>query len=197
MRTHTKTLIAAALTASFSIAISAIVETAHAAPGVIKIPIDTVVRSDEGVQTVLADVAVPSDLVGRTCTATYLDLNNTSRHPGNDLVLSTGDVSVTFAGVEDEPGQSTQASGNIVLGPSITVTLIMGPDTIFSADAELVVDCPDPPATSTTTTTTTTTTTEAPAPSTSTTTTTVPTEAGGIQESNPAQPVTAQPSFTG
>lgn len=136
----------------------------------INISIDTVVTADEGTITVLATADIPAELIGSSCTATAEAINQPSVHPGNDLIIASGDGSIVLANVEREAGVATKTEGTLTLGPTVTVSLRMGPDARFSAGLVVTIgdDC-TPPTTTTTTEPTTTTTTEPP-----TTTTEVP-----------------------
>ena len=86
-------------------------------------------------------------------------------------MVASGDSSVTLEDVERSRGVSTTANATMSLGDDITVTLIMGPDGVFSAGAtaSVVLDCAPPPTTTTTTTVAPTTTTTTVAPTTTTT----------------------------
>lgn len=118
----------------------------------INIPIDTVVRNVEaGTVVLLTDppVEVPSELVGQECTVVAQSKNQSSVHPGNDLLVETGDSQVLIADVEAKPGATVNAIGTVVLSSEITVSLVMGPDEVFSAGVDVLVDCA-PGATTTT-----------------------------------------------
>lgn len=118
----------------------------------INVPIDTVLRNIEaGTVVLLTDppIEVASDLVGRECTAVARSKNQSSVHPGNDLLVETGDSEVLIQDVEAVPGATVNASGTVVMGSEITVSLIMGPDEVFSAGIDVLVDCA-PGATTTT-----------------------------------------------
>jgi hypothetical protein len=123
----------------------------------IDIPIDTVVRADAGDVVLLTDppVEVPSELVGRECVVVAQSENQSSVHPDNHLLVETGDSTVLIEDVESEPGATVNASGSVVLGENISVSLIMGPDGVFSAGIFVRVDCA-PGSTTTTPTSTTT-----------------------------------------
>ena len=62
-------------------------------------------------------------------------------HPDNDLIIRSGTSEVVLQNVEDVPGGSVEAAGTLVLGPEVTVTLHMGPDAVFSAGLDVVIDC--------------------------------------------------------
>jgi len=131
----------------------------------ISISIDTVVTADEGTITVLATADIPPELIGSSCTAAAKAVNQPSVHPGNDLIVASGEGSIVLADVEREAGATTTTEGTLTLGPTVTVSLRMGPDARFSAGLVVTIgeDC-TPPTTTTTTTEPTTTTTAAPSP---------------------------------
>ena len=147
------------------------------------VPIDTVVRSEPGAETVLAQLDVEADLVGATCQIGIDAHNQESVHPNNDLVIRSGGASAVLADVEGESGADTIGSATLTLGDTVTVALVMGSDGVFSGGFELAFDCgpgstgseTSVPATTiadtTTTTTATATTTTTIADSTTTTTT--------------------------
>ena len=125
-------------------------------PGLVEIPIGTVVRSAPGVATLLGGAPVPEDLVGTSCGVTTRAENNESVHPGNDLVVASGTDSVTLFDVEGSSGKVTTANSPLTLGTDVRITLTMGSDGVFSggASASVVVDCTPPTTTSTVPTTT-------------------------------------------
>ena len=170
--------------------------TAGAEPERIEITIDSrtvqpgrnVVWAPEGSVVRLATYNVPEHLQGRQCPGAWVDQNNESIHPDNDIVVTTGGATFRVENVEDEAGALRVEVGNPVLGPTITVDLEMGPDEIFSATAVVVVECPDvpPPTTTAPPTTTEPPTTTAPPASTEAPTTTAP--------ATTAPPTTAPPA---
>ncbi|HEY5889370.1 MAG TPA: hypothetical protein VIW94_01550 [Acidimicrobiia bacterium] len=139
----------------------------------ITIPITTLVHAQPGSSTLLASVPT-GDQEGLECFVTAEAQNQTSVHPNNDLVVASGAQSVVLENVESTPGGVVEADGTLTLGPTVTVTLIMGPDHEFSAGITILIDCT--PGSTTTTTEATTTTSEATTTTTeATTTTTEPT----------------------
>jgi hypothetical protein len=160
------------LLAAFTLTVVA-VTGASAAPAIV-IPIDTVVRAPYESITRLAEIDVPSDLVGYTCTGFATAVNQDSVHPNNDLILTSGETTAVLDDVEGSPNKVTPASGTLTLGDSITVDLLMGKDGVFSGGMAIVIDtnCTAPTTTTTTTTTTKPTPPITP-PSTPTTTTTL------------------------
>jgi hypothetical protein len=135
----------------------------------IGIPLDTVVRGAAGSEHVLASEEVPPDLVGSECRVAASAINQESIHPGNDLVISSNGDQLVLEDVEGEAFGERAVEGSLTLGVELTVTLVMGPDGVFSAGMEVEVRCPTPETTTTTEPTMTTTTIDA-----ATTTTTAP-----------------------
>ena len=118
----------------------------------ITIPIDTIVRGEAGSQHVLRSVDVPVESRGETCQATAVARNQDSEHPDSDLLISSA-TSVEILDVENQAYGAVFSGGLITLGESITVTLTLGPDRVFSAGLDVEIDCPPftPPTTTTTT----------------------------------------------
>jgi len=134
-----------------AVACFAVLGTSAAFAAEFDIPIDTVVRAPFDSYTVLADVETPEELVGSSCVSIAVAANQDSVHVGNDLIIATGDSSVTLADVERAPDVSTPAAGEITLGERVTVTLHMGIDEVFSGGIVIVIgsNCapPTPPTT--------------------------------------------------
>jgi uncharacterized repeat protein (TIGR01451 family) len=124
---------------------------------VIEISIDTVVTAREGSITLLSTTNTPPDLIGMTCIGIARATNQPSVHPGNDLIVASGDDSIVLEDVEREPGAVTTAEALLTLGPSVTVSLRMGPDGIFSGGLVFSIGECAPPTTTTTEASTTTT----------------------------------------
>jgi len=139
------------------------------------IPLDTVVYIPWDSSRLLATEPVPEEFAGHSCGVSGISRNQDSVHPDNDLIIGSGASEVILENVEDEPGETLHAAGTLVLGTEVTVTLHMGPDAIFSAGIDVVIDCTEvtPTTIETTTTSTTllTTTTSTSIPGVETTTT--------------------------
>ncbi len=155
----------ASLIAVFAPAASAAIDIA--------IPIDTVIHAPVGSETLLATVS-SGDLVGQQCSVSADAVNQNSVHPGNDLVVASDASSVLLENVEGVSNGTVHADGILTLSDTITVTLVMGPDHVFSAGITVLIDCDGTTTTTSTTTTTTTSTTSTT--TTTTTTTTTPTQ---------------------
>jgi hypothetical protein len=168
--------------AAVAMFVSILAMAASAAPGFeVTIPVDTVVRAPEGSITDFEPVVqVPEENQGQECSVVAHAQNQGSVHPDNDLLVTSGSSQVVIPDVEAEPGGSVEGEGTLVLGTTIVVSLRMGPDEVFSAGFDVIIDCL-PDETTTTTTDATTTTTEATASTTTTiaiatTSTTIPDE---------------------
>ena len=98
---------------------------AHAAD--ITIPIDTFLDELTGSTTDIVTVTT-GPFEGRTCEVFVNGVNNDSVHVNNNLIASSGGGSVTAFDVERAPLADTQAEGQLVLGPTITVSVFIGND---------------------------------------------------------------------
>lgn len=136
----------------------------------ISIPIDTVIHAPANSRTLLESADVPAEFANHLCEVRAHAENQISTHPGNDLIVQSGDSQVVLADVEAEPGKVIEAEGPLELGDQIDVWLVMGRDRVFSAGIEVVVEC----FAEETTTTEATTTTEVPPTEETTTTAEVP-----------------------
>jgi hypothetical protein len=162
----------------------------------IEIPFETVIRAEPGSVHLLATAQVPPELQGVTCPVAAVAENESSVHPGNNLIVATDGDSIVLEDVERAAGAVTVAEEELTFGSTITVTLVLGEDGVFSAG--MTVKFCDIPETTTTTTTveTTTTTTEA-----TTTTTTIPTTTTTMETTTtvtvlPSTTVTTAPEAT-
>jgi hypothetical protein len=84
--------------------------------GDLSLPIGTVVRGSEGDVVLLVSETVEPDLVGATCSWDFHSHNQSSVHPGNDLILATGGEQWVLAGVEDTAGGELALTGSFRLG---------------------------------------------------------------------------------
>ena len=123
----------------------------------IVISIETVVRAPEDSETVLRAHPVPNGLVGETCSVIAQSLNQSSVHPGNDLIIESH-TRIVLVDVEAEPGGTVTATDVMVLSDQVLIILVMGPDEVFSAGIDVLFDCPPEPTTTTSPTMSTTTT---------------------------------------
>ena len=115
----------------------------------LEVPLPTVVRAPAGTEHLLAATTVPGDFVGKLCAVTAHGSNQESAHPGNDLVIASGDDSLVLADVEGEAFGESSEEGALRLGDGLTVTLVMGPDGVFSAGMSVRISCPETSSSST------------------------------------------------
>ena len=108
----------------------------------ISIAPDSVVRGSPGSVTEVATAAVPPELVGSECVLTVVALNGSSTHPGNVLIVSTGDTEAVIADVEDAPDGSVVAERTVALGSAITLAIKLGDEGVSSLGFTAGFDCP-------------------------------------------------------
>ena len=123
----------------------------------VMIPLDTVVYIPWDSNRLLATEPVPEQFAGQSCVVSGISRNQDSVHPDNDLIVQSGASEVILENVEDEPGETLHAAGSLTLGSEVTVTLHMGPDAVFSAGIDVIIDCSQVTPTTIETTTTSTT----------------------------------------
>ena len=170
-----------------------------------------ILHADEGSTSELARFDVDPELVGLTCELTASVDNQRSVNIGNDVYVSTGGSQLVLTDVEALAGHVTSATSTVVAGATVVFTLHMGPGRVFSGKLMMNLDCQTPTDVTTTTTAQPTTTT-APATTTTAQATTTTAQAttttagpapsltevlGEVATAPPAQPVVAQPTFTG
>ena len=107
----------------------------------ISIPVDTVIRSDVGETTELANKDIEDKYQGMVCSVKAVAKNQGSVHPGNNLVVASGSSSVTLEDVERASGVNTEANGELTLSDKVTVSLVMGQDKVFSAGMNVKLTC--------------------------------------------------------
>ncbi len=109
----------------------------------------TALSGDPGSTVQLGSAEVAPELVGRSCSVAITVTNQVSENPGNKLVVSSGDSGVEVPGIEEAANAVTTASGTLTLGPTINVSIVLGPSTTMtSLGSSLVVTCellPEPP----------------------------------------------------
>ena len=126
---------------SLTVAIGAAV----AAEVIIEIPIDTVIMDRRNGQPgdihELETVPVPPEAVGLTCPVAAISGNQRSVHPNNDLIAASGSSSVTMFDVERAPLVRTDADGPLTLGTTITASVRLGEDLVFSGGFVILIVC--------------------------------------------------------
>jgi len=119
---------------------------------IIEVTIDQVVHGPEGSLHLLATLPVESDLLGHQCAVSVVSQNQSSSHPDSDILVESGGTQVVVEDVESAPFVVIEGQGTLTLGNSITVSVRLGPDRVFSGGMTVTIDCDAPPATSSTTT---------------------------------------------
>jgi hypothetical protein len=120
----------------------------------------------EGEIVFVREVPIEPTLVGATCTATAKTENNSSEHPNNDFLLTSGGVTAVIPDFEAVAGETTSMTTTLVLGETITASIRLGEDGVTSEGLLVTLHCTTQP--------TATTTTQPPQPPENTTTTTQP-----------------------
>lgn len=98
---------------------------------------------------------VPAEAIGLTCTAVDVSDNNKSVHLGNNIELTSASGSVVLEDVERGPGVTTVGIGTVVLGSTVTATIVLSPEpnwfdrSIFSGQHTVTIACDVPPPTTT------------------------------------------------
>lgn len=108
---------------------------------------DDLIFGAEGSVRSVAVADVPTDLVGRSCRISVIAENQSSVHPGNDIIVSTGETQTVIVGVEDEVNGGITQSYQVIVGPTIDVQLRFGQDEMSSLGFGLSFDCEQPVAT--------------------------------------------------
>jgi len=107
----------------------------------ISIPLDSVSFGPEGTTKLLASVDVPADLVGQTCSVIGQADNQESVHPGNDLIITTGDEELVIADFEREGNLVLRADEIETIGRTIEVNIRFGEDRFSSGGFVVSVEC--------------------------------------------------------
>lgn len=110
----------------------------------ISVPVNTVIRGDVGSTHILAEKETEQELIGMVCTVNATAKNQGSVHPGNNIVVSSGDDSVTLVNVEREANGITNAEGELSMSSDLTVTLVLGEDKVFSGGMDVNLHCEKP-----------------------------------------------------
>lgn len=140
-----RTALAAATALAIILALTLVALVAPSPAGAeeeISISPDSVVRGDPGSVTEVASTAVPPELVGSECVLTVVALNGASTHPGNVLIVSTGDTQVVVPDVEAAPDGSVIAERTVALGATIALEIKLGDSGISSLGFTAGFDCP-------------------------------------------------------
>ncbi len=190
-----KSILFLVVVATFALGIPVTGASAAESSTSIDVPVDTVAYGAPGSTHELASVAVDPALRGGSCSVASTGKNNDSVHPDSRLVVTSGSSSVSLEDVESAPGKISEGDGELVLGDTVVVSVVLGPDGVFSGGVSVSISCTPPPPTTTPPTTT---------PTTPTTTTTPPAVVvvvtpppAPIAPAPPAVPVPVAPQTAG
>lgn len=103
------------------------------------LPTDTVIYAEAGSVVELGHVPVDASAAGPLCTWEISATNQSSAHPGNDIIVTSGDDSLILADVESSEGKVSATSGSVYLADEVVVTLRMGADGVFSGGLDLTI----------------------------------------------------------
>lgn len=108
---------------------------------------DVAVGGDEGTTVEIGKADVDSELVGRSCNLVAEVQNQSSVHPGNKLIVTSGDSTLEIEAIEDTADGLTSEAGTLTLGETIVVAVQFGPNQYTSLGSNLTVTCePLPPS---------------------------------------------------
>lgn len=118
----------------------------------VDVPIgDNFLNAAPGSLVTIATKDVPADLAGRSCNLSVTVTNQSSVHPGNALVITSGDTKVTVEKVEETANSVVTGTGVLTLGSNVTVALQLGNEGLSSLGSSAKVTCealpPAPPPT--------------------------------------------------
>lgn len=146
--TTTRRWLAVSLIALTALAVGTV--AAPATAETINVPIDQVAaKGDPGSTVRIGGADVDADLQGRTCEVEIVVTNQVSEHPGNVLIITSGESTITVENIEDTANAVTEAGGTLTLGSTIEVSVQLGNSNITSLGSNLEVTCealpPTPP----------------------------------------------------
>ena len=138
-RARTAVIVAAILTA---VVIAIVAPNPAGAEEEISIAPNSVARGEPGSVAPVAATDVPPELIGSACTLQVTALNGSSVHPGNVLIVATGETQAMIEGIEDSPDGAVVDERVVTLGPTITLEIQFGSDGISSLGFTAGFDCP-------------------------------------------------------
>lgn len=108
---------------------------------------DAYANGAEGDSVAIGSTSVDESLQGRTCEVTATITNQSSVHPGNSLVVTSGSSSVTIDDIEGEANGVVTKGGTITLADTISAAVVLGPDGASSLGSNLQLTCAALPVT--------------------------------------------------
>lgn len=109
---------------------------------IVEIPMETeYIGGKAGSVHELGSVAVAEELVGLSCNIVADIVNQGSVHPGNVLVVSTGDTELRVEDIEAVADATKTEAGTVTLGESISASIVLGEDGQSSLGSNLKLTC--------------------------------------------------------
>lgn len=120
----------------------------QAADFTISLDPDTYIRGEPGESYKLQQANIPDYLQGHSVRVRAVAENNSSVHPGNNLIVRSGGGTVMLLDVEREAGAITEATGQLTLEGEVEIWLVLGSQS-FSGGMIVEFDNPEPTPTAT------------------------------------------------
>lgn len=103
----------------------------------ISIPVNKIVNGEEGEKTVLVTHAGVED---GEYSVKVVARNQSSEHPGSNIIVSSGESSVTVKDVESKKNETKKGEGSLkVENGTIKVAVELGEDKVFSGGVDVVL----------------------------------------------------------
>ena len=110
--------------------------------GAFAVPPISIVNGNEGEVRLLWTQTVDAADVGKDCEIALVTTNIESTREGSDLILESGNSSMIAPNVEHDTAPHTFV-GHLTLGTSITVSVRLGPEGMYSGGSDVVeTNCP-------------------------------------------------------
>lgn len=183
MSTKKRTLRLAALTAVTTAALFQLPAVAEADTEV-EHSISRIASGRNGSEVKVGETTVPADVVGQTCSVSFMSGNSESVHKDNHLIIRSGDAQATLEDVEAEVGAEFENAASLTVTDTIEFFIQLGPDSVTSIDADISLNCAELVA-------------NTPPQNSLVDTTTPPTLVEVTPKSTPIRAITATPTFTG
>ena len=108
--------------------------------------IEAYVSGEPGSTLEIGNAAIEADVQGRSCNVVAEVTNGGSVHPGNKLIVTSGDSRVEMDGIEDVADSVRTEGGSLTLGSTIEVSVMFGADGVSSLGSSLTLVCEALPA---------------------------------------------------
>jgi hypothetical protein len=92
---------------------------------------------------------VDESLIGASCTGFAATENNASEWANNDLIIASGGNTAVIPDFEAVSGGTTFLAGTLTLGPTIDISIRLGPGGVTSGGTLIVLSCAQPEVTTT------------------------------------------------